>query len=200
MINMLNGVKVFRGVVTDCVNATNHHELLSSFFLFSHVSRKKSSTIKYPPADAVAQPLVVQNEIANLVRELVSLPGAFFPTRLLTFPFLCRGLHSFDRVGCGSEFMGGDVRHRRGLAGCERSLPGGTAQPPGCSLGIPGGCAGLGHFYLTARPCSSQFDRLAGSLVRRLHCLKKVKHVLRTQGCPQSQEPVVGVGEDPATA
>jgi hypothetical protein len=59
---------------------------------------------------------------------------------------------------------------------------------------------GLRHPDLAACPCPNLHDRLAGPRVRRLHRLEKVQNVLRARGSPESQEPMVGVGQRPPTA
>src|SRR5436189_231339 len=75
------------------------------------------SAVEHRPADVVAQPLIIQDQLADRVRELVALPAALAPPGALTLAFRSGGTRRLDRVSGRSELVRGDVRHRRGLTG-----------------------------------------------------------------------------------
>jgi hypothetical protein len=60
--------------------------------------------------------------------------------------------------------------------------------------------ASLGHRDLAMHPSPGLLDCLTRSWVLRLLQFEKGKNVLRAPGRPQSQKPMVGVGERSATA
>ena len=80
------------------------------------------------PADLVAQPLIVQDEFANRIRELVALPTALEPAGALALPTRGRRTRGLDRVGRGTKLVGRDMRHHRRLAGGKCGMPSGSAQ------------------------------------------------------------------------
>src|SRR4051812_34057904 len=57
------------------------------------------STLDDRPADLVAQPLVIQDEFANRIRELFALPTALQRSRAFSCARGRRGTRSVDRVG-----------------------------------------------------------------------------------------------------
>jgi hypothetical protein len=153
------------------------------------------STVEHRPADLVAQPLIVQNQLAYRIRELLALPTALESSGALGLACGGRRTRSLDRVGRGTELVCGDMCHRRGLAGSECCVTSCSAQHPGRSHRMAARRAGLGHRDLASRPCPDLLDRLARPRVRRLHRLEEVQNVLRARGRPQSEEPMVRVGE-----
>jgi hypothetical protein len=76
-----------------------------------------SSTIKHAPTNIITQALVVEDEVANLNRELLTLPLAFETADALPLPFWGGGLDGLDGIGGGTEFVGSDVWDNRGLTG-----------------------------------------------------------------------------------
>jgi hypothetical protein len=75
------------------------------------------SAVKHRPADVVPQPLVVKYELANRLRELVTLPLALKSPCGLA-PALRRGSTcGLDRVGGRTELVHGDMRDGPGLVG-----------------------------------------------------------------------------------
>src|SRR4051812_28131237 len=52
---------------------------------------------------------------------------------------------------------------------------------------------------ISPRPCPDLRDRLAGTGVRRLHRLEEGQDVLGAPGRPESEEPMVGARECPAS-
>src|SRR6516162_9791534 len=81
------------------------------------------SAVKYRPADVAAQPLVVKYELANRLRELVTLPLALESPCGLALTFRCGSTYGLDRVGGRTEFVRGDVCDRPGLASSVRGMP-----------------------------------------------------------------------------
>jgi hypothetical protein len=60
--------------------------------------------------------------------------------------------------------------------------------------------ARLGHHDLTTRPGASLFDCLTRSWVLRPSRLEEAKDMLGARCRPQGEEPVIRIGERPATA
>ncbi len=75
------------------------------------------STVEHRPADLVSQPLILQDEFANRIRKVFALPTALQPAGALNLASGGRRKRGLDRVGRGTELVGGDVRHHRRLAG-----------------------------------------------------------------------------------
>src|SRR5579859_3261370 len=111
------------------------------------------SAVEYPPADAVSQPLIVQDQIANRIRQLVALPAALAPAGTLALAFRRRRAGGLDRVGSGAELVRGDVRHHRRLTGSKCGMTRRSAQIPGRRHRMAARRAGLGHRDLAAYPC-----------------------------------------------
>ncbi len=57
--------------------------------------------------------LVVQNELADRIRELPALPAALEPPGSLCLTFRRCRTCGLDRVGRGTELVRGDMRHHR---------------------------------------------------------------------------------------
>lgn len=157
------------------------------------------STVEDRPADLVSPPLIVQDEFANHIRELIALPTALEPAGALTLLSGGRRTHRLDRVGRSAELLCGDMRDRCRLAGSICGVPSGSAQLSCRSHGMATRRSGLRHPDLAARPCPNLLDRLAGPRVRGLHRLEEVQNVLRARGSPDSQQPMVGVRKRPPT-
>src|ERR1700736_4389191 len=80
------------------------------------------SAVEHRPADVVPQPLVVEYEIANRLRELVALPPALESPRALALSFRRGSTCCLDRIGGRTERVGGDVCDDRRLAGSVRGM------------------------------------------------------------------------------
>src|SRR6202165_4383780 len=145
------------------------------------------SAVEHRPADVVPQPLVVEYELANRLRELVALPPAFESSRALALSFRRRSTCRLDRIGGRTELVRGDVRDGRGLAGSVRGMPCCPTQVSGCGVCMAGRRASLAHGDLAAHPGAGLVDRLTRSLVLRLGRLEEVKDVLGAQCRPQSE-------------
>jgi hypothetical protein len=128
--------------------------------------------VEHRPADVVSQSLIIQDKVADRFRQLLALPLAFPTTGGLALP-LWRGCpHGLDCVGRSAELVGGNMRHRRRLAGSVRSVPSGSAQLSCRSHGMATRRAGLSHRNLTSRPSASQFDGSTRPVVIGLHFLE----------------------------
>src|SRR5256885_355477 len=160
---------------------------------------KAFSAVEHRPADVVAQPLVVEYELANRVRELVALPPALeSPCALALFR---RGSTcGLDRICGRTELVCSDVCNGRGLTGSVSGVPCCSTQVSSRGVCMTGRRASLGHGDLTARPCAGLLDRLTRSRILRLSRLEEVEDVLRTRCRPQGQEQMIGIGEGPTAA
>ena len=103
------------------------HGVRSTRLLGSADMHSGLSAVEHRPADVVSQPLIIQDQLADRVRELFALPSALEPPGALTLAFRSGCTRRLDRVGRCSELVRGDVRHRRGLAGGICGMAGGTA-------------------------------------------------------------------------
>jgi len=155
----------------------------------------RASAVEHRPADLVSQPLILQDEFANRIGELFALPTALEPAGALTIA--CGGgrTRGLDRVGRSTKLVCGDMRHHCRLAGSICGVPSGSAQLSCRSHGMATRRARLRHRDRAARPCPNLLDRLARPQIRGLRRLEEVQNVLCARGRPQSQEPMVGVGE-----
>ena len=147
----------------------------------------------------MSQPLIVKDELADRLRELVALPAALEPA----CAFLGSGgrrTRRLDCVGGSAELVRGDMRHHCRLTGCICGMPSGAAQLSCRTHGMTTCGTGLSHPDLAARPCPNLLYRLAGPGIRDLHTLEEVQNVLCARRRPQSQEPMVGVRERPPAA
>src|SRR3954468_14577215 len=68
------------------------------------------SAVEHRPADVVPQPLVVKYELANGLRELVTLPPALESPCAVALAFRRAGTCRLDRIGGRTELVRGDVR------------------------------------------------------------------------------------------
>jgi hypothetical protein len=168
------------------------------------ISTSRSSEIEYRPADLISQPLIIQDKIANRIRQLVALPEAFKPARTIPLAFrrICRycRTHGLDRVGRGAQLVRGDVRYRRSLTGSIRGMARRSAQIPSRTHRMAGRRAGLGHRDLSAHPCPSLLNCVTWPGVFGLRLLEEVQDVLRTRGRPQSEKVMVCIRERPTSA
>ena len=158
------------------------------------------SAVKHRPADVVPQPLVVKHELANRLRELVTLPPALESPCAVALAFRRARTCGLDRIGGRTEFVRGDVRDDPGLAGSVRGMPRCPTQVPGRGHGLAGRRASLGHLDLATHPGASMLDRLTRSWVLRLSRLEQVKDVLRARCRPKREELVIRIGEGPTAA
>ena len=121
--------------------------------------------VEHRPADVVPQPLVVEYELADRLRELVALPPALESPCALDLSFRRGGTCGLDRVGGRTELVRRDVCDGRGHCMAARR-------------------ACLGHGDLAARPGLPEFDRATWPRVLRLSRLEEVKDVLRARCRP----------------
>ena len=154
------------------------------------------SAVKHRPADVVPQPLVIKYELANRFRELATLPPAL-ESPAVALAVRRASTCGLDRIGGRTQFVRGDVRDGPGLASGVRGMPWCPTQVSRRGHCVAGRRASLGHRDLATHPGTGMLDRLTGSRVLRLSRLEKVKDVLRTRCRPQSEEPVIRIGESP---
>src|SRR5690242_8495494 len=137
------------------------------------------SAVEHRPADFVAQPLVVEDELANRLRELVALPPALQSPGALSLSVWRGSSCGLDRIGGRAELVRGDVGDGRGLTGSVRGMPCCPTQVSGRGVCMAGRRASLGHRDLAAHPGAGLLDRLTRSRVVRLSLLEEAKDVLR---------------------
>src|ERR1700704_4438214 len=89
------------------------------------------SAVEHRPADVVPQPLVVEYELANRLRELVALPPALEPPCALALSFRRGSTCGLDRIGGRTQLVRGDVRDDCCLASSIFGMPGCPAQVSG---------------------------------------------------------------------
>jgi hypothetical protein len=162
--------------------------------------RSQASEFEHRPTYLVSQTLIVQDKFVDRIRELFTLPTALEPAGTLTLKSGSSRTNCLDRISRSTKLMGGDMRHRCGLAGSICGVPRSSAQHSCRSLGMTSRIARLRHFDLSAYPCSCLLDRLARPQVQGFLRLEKVKNMFSTRGCPQSQKTMVSVREGPSTA
>src|SRR5438876_10636052 len=126
---------------------------------------KAFSAVEHRPADVVAQPLVVEYELANRVRELVVLPPALESPCDLALSFRGSSTCGLDRIGGRTELVRRDVCDGRGLTGSVCGMPCCPAQVSGRGHCVAGRIASLGHRDLAAHPRADLLDRLTRSRV-----------------------------------
>ncbi len=138
------------------------------------------------PAELVAEPLVVQDELPDLVGQLIPLPTAL-GTPGLFFVVGSGGLGCPDRVGGGTELVGGHVRDGSSLAGGVRSVSRPPAQVSCRCVRMAGSVARFGHGYLASCPGTRELDRPARPLVVRPGLLEQVQHTFSAVGGPDRE-------------
>jgi hypothetical protein len=159
----------------------------------------RPSAVEHRPADVVSQPLVINDESADRIGELIALPLALdTPGPLLESAR--RRTRRLDRIGGRTEFVRRDVRDNCSLTGGIRGMPSGTTKPACRTHRVPTRRTRLRHPDLAARPRPDLFDRLARTCIRGPHRLEQVENVLCTFGRPQGEQSMVVVRERPATA
>ena len=158
------------------------------------------SAVEHRPADVVPQPLVVEYERANRLRELVALPPALESPRALARSFWCGGACGLDRIGGRAKLVRGDVCDDCGLTGSIRGMPRCAAQVSGRAHCMTARRASLGHRDLATRPGAGLLNRPTWSWVVRLSRLEEIKDMLRARRRPQSEELVIRIGEGSTTA
>ena len=152
-----------------------------------HSEPGADSAVERKPAQLVAEPLVIEHELSDLVRELGALPLAFHAAGRLALALTsCRSRRP-DRLGRGSELVGRNMAHCRGLAGSVRRVSWRPSQIPGRCVRMAARSAGLGPRDLTSRPCTPEVDPLTWPVVLRSHHLEVVQHVLRAVSRPDRE-------------
>jgi len=158
------------------------------------------SAVEHRPADVVAQPLVVKDEVANRLRELLALPPALESPGILSLSSQRCSTRGLDRVCGRTELVRGDVCDSGGLAGGVSGMSGCATQVSGRRHGMATRRASLGHPDLAPNPGARLFDRLARSRVLGPSRLESVEDVLRARCRPQGEAVVIRIGEGPAAA
>ena len=162
--------------------------------------RSMRSDVEHRPTDVVSQSLVVEDELANRLRELVALPLTLTSPCALALSWRRGRTRGLDRIGGGAKIVRGDVGDGRSLASGIRGMPRRPSQVSGRAHRMSGCRARLGHRDLATRPGAGQLDRLTRSRILRSNRLEEVKDVLCARRRPQGEEVVIRVGECPTPA
>src|SRR5450759_1910303 len=130
--------------------------------------------VEHRPADVVPQPLVVEYELANRLRELVALPPARESPCALALPFRRGSTCGLDRIGGRTELVRGDVCDDRRLAGSVRGMACCPTQVSGRGHCMAARRAGPGHRDLATHPGAGLLNRLTRSRVLHLADRRRV--------------------------
>ncbi len=160
----------------------------------------KSPRSRIPTSRFRCATLFVEYEIANRLRELITLPAALESRCTVVLAFRRTGTCALDRIGGRTELVRSDVRDDPGLASGVRGMPCCPTQVPGRAHCMAGRRARQGHGAFAAHPGAGLLDRLTRSRVLRLGRLEEVKDVLRARCRPQGEKPVIRIGEGPTAA
>jgi hypothetical protein len=136
----------------------------------------------------VSQFLIVEDQLADSVRQLLPLPLTFLPAGhvLLTFrdgfPY---GPYCISRR---AELMRRNVRYGHCLPGGQRGKPGSIRQSFPGRIRNESSIVGLPHGDLTFYPCSRQCNCLSWPLIIGIGFFEEVKHMRRAVSSPQGQQ------------
>ena len=164
------------------------------------VTRSRSERFRSLLFVRTTRPLVVKHELADRLRDLVTLPLALEPSCALALAVRRVGTYGLDGIGGRTELVRGDVWHGPGLASGVGGMTCCPTQVSGRGHRMTARRASLGHLDLATYPGTGMLDGQTRSWVVRLNRLEQVQDVLRARCRPKSQEMVVGVGEGPAAA
>ena len=153
------------------------------------------SAVEDRPADIVPQPLVIEDNITNLVGELVALPEAFQAPGRGRLTWRRRIPHRSDGVGCRAKIMSGDVRHGGSLGGGVGRIARGSLEISGRGVGVTGGSPRLGHRDFAAGPGAGHLDGVTRASIVRPDRFEKMQHMLRARRRPQGQKPMIAISE-----
>jgi hypothetical protein len=135
--------------------------------------------------------LVVEHELADGLREEVTLPLALESPCGIALALWRGSTCGLDRIGGRAKFVRGDVCDGPGLASSVRGMPCRPAQVSGSAHRVAARRASLHHLDLTTRPSADVLDRFTWSRVVRLSRLEQVKDVLRARRRPKGEEMVI---------
>ena len=158
------------------------------------------SAVEHRPADVVPQPLVLEYELANRLRELVALPPALELPCALALSCRRGSTRGLDRIGGRTELVCSDVSDDRRLAGSVRGMACCPAQVSGRGHCMAARRASLGHRDLATHPCAGLLDRLTRSRIVRPSRLEPDEDALGARCRPQGEALVIRIGEGPTAA
>ncbi len=158
------------------------------------------STVKNRPTDVISQSLVVEDEFANCLRELIALPTALASPGAVALSFWRGSTHGLDRIGGRTQLVRGDVRDSRRLSGRVRGMTRCTMQISGRCHRMAARRASLCHRGLAACPGADLLDCLTWSRVISPIRLEEVKDVLGAARRPQREKSMVHIGQGPTAA
>src|SRR3954463_12496351 len=122
---------------------------------------KKSSAVEHRPADVVPLALVVEDELPDRLRELVTLPLTLAWPCGLALAFRRGSACGLDRIGGRTELVCGDMRNDPRLAGSVGGMPRSSPRVSGRPHCRAARRARLGHRDLAPHSGAGMLDRLA---------------------------------------
>ncbi len=132
----------------------------------------------------IAQPLVIEHELSDFVRELFTLPLALPAASLDTFILWSRRACSPDRVGRGPQFVGGHMGHRRSLSGGVGRFSCRALQFSGRAHGVSGRGSSFSHRDFTSCPGVNHLNCLTRTVILRSCCFKEMQDMLGASSRP----------------
>jgi len=145
------------------------------------------SAVEHRPADVVSEPLIVQDQLADRIGQLLALPLALEPAAALGVALEGSCRSRLDRVSSSTEFVCGHVPDRRRLTGSVCRMPRGALEIPGGRIGVAAGRARMPPGDLAAHPLPDQRDGLPRPRIGRLYRFKEVKNMLCARRGPESE-------------
>jgi hypothetical protein len=131
------------------------------------------SALKHRPADVVPQLLVIKYELANLLRQLITLPLALESSCGLALALRRSGTCGLDRIGGRAKFMRGHMGDGPGLASSICGMPCRTPQVSGRAHRVASRCASFHHLDLATHPGAGMLDRLTWASIPGLSRLEE---------------------------
>jgi hypothetical protein len=159
---------------------------------------KRLSVREDGPADGIAPSLIVDDECPDLHVELAPLPVTLHPTRPGVAGVRCA--RGSDRVRRCTEVVFGDVANTGSVPGGIGGVASGPLQRASRAHRVAAAGPSVHHRHLASGPSTCRLDRLARPSVHWLFGLEQGQDMLRAQGSPQSQAPMIRIGERSATA
>src|SRR3954454_7790865 len=132
------------------------------------------SALKYRPADVVPQPLVIKHELANSLRQLITLPLALESPCSLALAIGCSSTSGLDRIGGRAKLVRGNMGDGPGLASGVCGMSRCTMQVSGRAHRVASRCASFHHLELAPHPGARMLYRPTRSWVAGLSRLEEV--------------------------
>lgn len=93
----------------------------------------EASAVEYRPADSIAQPLIVEDKLANRIWQVVALPATFELAGPPFFAWRSSRARGLDCIGGSPQLMSCYMRNHSRLAGSIRRKTCCSTQIPRCT-------------------------------------------------------------------